>query len=374
MRVSRLSLLVVGVLALGVTGAQTKKPSSTKQLKNQLQDIKEKKQDILKKLHVVRKDIRDVRGDVEEIDSNIDRVEARFHRSEEKLGSAKKEQVSLAQQLKEAQAEYKVKSEMARVRLKYIRMYGKITFASALVGKEGVSQLASRNFVFRKIADKDRELFESVRTLRDQIASKKVRSDQLVGEIQGLMVEQREAHAELSANREVKKDILVGLQGKAADLEKFARQLDAAENEVESIIASRAGHYSATRPGRLSNPCSARITSSFGMRYHPILHYKRMHKGIDYGASYGSTIRAAADGVVISAGRSSGFGNCIIIDHGGGLTTLYAHCSSFIIGNGARVKRGQPIARVGATGLATGPHLHFEVHIGGKAVNPRSYL
>lgn len=374
MKTARILTLGLALLALGVTGAQTKKPASTRALKGQLESIKDKKAAILKRLKIVRGDIRDAREDVDEIDSNIDRVEARYHRSEDKLSSAKKEQITLAERLNQAQAEYKVKSEIARVRLKYIRMYGKVTFASALVGTEGVSQLASRNFVFRKIADKDRELFESVRNLRDEIATKKTRSDQLVGEIQGIMVEQREAHAELSANREVKKDILGNLQNKAADLEKMARQLDAAEDEVLSIIAARSGQYTGKRPGRLSYPVNARITSSFGSRFHPILRRTRMHKGIDFGASHGSTIKAAADGVVISASRNSGYGNVVIIDHGGGLTTLYAHCSSFIVRNGARVKRGQPIARVGSTGLSTGPHLHFEVHVNGGAVNPRKYL
>ncbi len=374
MMTTRTVILGLAIVAIGVTGAQTKKPTTTKALKGQLESIKDKKAAILKRLKVVRGDIRDAREDVDEIDSNIDRVETRYHRSEDRLSSAKKEQVTLAERLQDAQAEYKVKSEIARVRLKYIRMYGKITFASALVGTEGVSQLASRNFVFRKIADKDRELFESVRNLRDEIVTKKTRSDQLVGEIQGILVDQREAHAELSANKEVKKDILGNLQNKAADLEKIARQLDSAEDEVLSIIAARSGRYTGKRPGRLSFPVSARITSNFGSRFHPILRRTRMHKGLDFGASHGSTIKAAADGVVISASRNSGYGNVVIIDHGGGLTTLYAHCSSFIVRNGARVKRGQPIARVGSTGLSTGPHLHFEVHVNGGAVNPRKYL
>ena len=107
---------------------------------------------------------------------------------------------------------------------------------------------------------------------------------------------------------------------------------------------------------------------------HPILKYRRMHKGADIGARSGTPIRAAADGVVITSTTMRGYGKVIVLAHGGGISTLYAHCSALLKGNGARVKRGEVIARVGSTGLSTGPHLHFEVHVNGKAVNPAGWL
>jgi len=367
------ALFVVAVLVVTGGAFAQKKPKTTKNLKSELRTIQQRKNDMRKRLNAVRGDIRDAQAIIGNIDDDIDVVETRYHRAEDRLNLAKKEQTTLASRLEEANKDFEIKSEDARQRLKYTRMYGRVSFASAIVGAKNVSDLASRTFVFRRIAAQDRKLFEEVRALMNEIEAKKIRSEEVIDEISGLLVEQRDAHAELSAQREVKNEVLQELRGKASQLEKLVRQLDAAENEIEGIINARSGGYSGAKPGRLSMPVSGRLTSPFGMRRHPILGNTRMHQGQDFGAGHGTTIRAAADGVIISASRNRGYGNVIIIDHGGGMTTVYAHCSSFIVKSG-RVKRGQPIARVGSTGLSTGPHLHFEVRINGRAVNPRSYF
>jgi murein DD-endopeptidase MepM/ murein hydrolase activator NlpD len=117
-------------------------------------------------------------------------------------------------------------------------------------------------------------------------------------------------------------------------------------------------------------PVAARITSGFGMRYHPILHFGRMHKGIDFGAHYGQPIVAAADGQVVRAGWAGGYGRQVRLAHGGAMGTSYSHMSRIIVEPGSLVRQGQVIGYVGSTGLSTGPHLHYEVYRGGVAVNP----
>jgi len=118
-------------------------------------------------------------------------------------------------------------------------------------------------------------------------------------------------------------------------------------------------------------PVAARITSTFGMRYHPILHFGRMHKGIDFGAHYGQPIVATADGQVMRAGWAGGYGRQVRLAHGGGMGTSYSHMSRIIVEPGTLVRQGQVIGYVGSTGLSTGPHLHYEVYRNGVAVNPR---
>ncbi|MCJ8191055.1 M23 family metallopeptidase [Sphingomicrobium aestuariivivum] len=119
-------------------------------------------------------------------------------------------------------------------------------------------------------------------------------------------------------------------------------------------------------------PVAARISSGFGMRRHPILRYKRMHKGIDFAAPHGTPVQAAADGVVIRSGRAGGAGNQVRIRHADGTVTSYSHMSRLSVAVGTQVRQGDVVGAVGSTGLSTGPHLHYEVHQGGRAVDPRS--
>ncbi len=126
------------------------------------------------------------------------------------------------------------------------------------------------------------------------------------------------------------------------------------------------------RRGMMAAPVAARISSSFGWRVHPVLGFRRLHKGMDFAAPYGAPIRAAADGVVAAAGRNGGYGNFVKLAHGSGLATGYGHMSRIAVRTGTRVTRGQVIGYVGSTGLSTGPHLHYELWRNGVPVNPRS--
>ena len=142
-------------------------------------------------------------------------------------------------------------------------------------------------------------------------------------------------------------------------------------------IAGKESWYDAAgvgqqRQGKMMMPVQGHVTSSFGMRYHPILGYSRMHQGIDYGAPMGSPIEAATDGVISFAGWHGGHGNYVQIRHAGGLGTGYAHMSRIAVRPGTHVRAGQIIGYVGSTGLSTGPHLHFEVFRNNVAVNPLS--
>lgn len=154
--------------------------------------------------------------------------------------------------------------------------------------------------------------------------------------------------------------------------------LDHGEKKTQLVQWTDGTWYEATgqaeRQGTFTMPVSmARVTSSFGMRFHPLLGFSRMHKGIDIGTPWGTPVHAPADGTIVYAGRSGGYGNFIKMAHGGNIVTCYGHLSRFATRAGQRVSRGEIIGFSGNSGLSTGPHLHWEVIRGGVAVNPRGF-
>lgn len=159
------------------------------------------------------------------------------------------------------------------------------------------------------------------------------------------------------------------------DLDGLIRRANLLAWSFNTAAESLASH--STRLAALPSimPTRGWLTSAFSqMREHPILHINRPHEGIDVAAPMGAPIEAPANGIVTSAQWETGYGNVVIIDHGYGIVTKFAHCSKLLVRAGQRVRRGDKVALVGNTGLATGPHLHYEVHVNGKPVDPLRYV
>ena len=192
--------------------------------------------------------------------------------------------------------------------------------------------------------------------------------------------EARAARDRLAAERDrlatvssLKAGALADTRESRADFVQEAESLAAQSAALAAAIRGAQPQAGSTGSGQPSAagfiwPCDGVVTSGFGMRW------GRMHEGIDIGCAYGAPNRAAAAGTVIYAGWMSGYGNLVVIDHGNGLSTAYAHASSLAVSVGQSVSQGQTVSYVGATGHATGPHLHFEVRVNGVAVDPLQYL
>ena len=144
---------------------------------------------------------------------------------------------------------------------------------------------------------------------------------------------------------------------------------DAAFIEDYAAVSGRLAN-SAAAMNTMLVPVSGRVTDTYGYRVHPVTGVYSMHSGIDFGADMNTPISAAQSGTVLTVSYSSSYGKYIILSHSGGLRTLYAHCSSISAKTGEEIQRGQTIGKVGSTGVSTGPHLHFEVRIGGTRINP----
>ncbi len=182
------------------------------------------------------------------------------------------------------------------------------------------------------------------------------------------------AQKKAKANETAEKAIVDSLKSKKAGYNRQIAQITAESNALAAQIRKKQNSNVVVAPGKMRRPVGAAINSPYGYRVHPIYGDSRLHAGVDFNASYGTAIAAAKAGKVIYASQMSGYGNVIIIDHGGGISTLYAHQSSFAVSLGAVVSQGKTIGYVGATGNVTGPHLHFEVRVNGAPVNPMPYF
>jgi murein DD-endopeptidase MepM/ murein hydrolase activator NlpD len=215
----------------------------------------------------------------------------------------------------------------------------------------------------------------------DEASAKRAEALAVENKLKSLRAERQGAANEPRAVLNQKSSLMAESSANAKRLLAFANAEQAESDRIEAELRRSKGsgkfHGSMAWPV----PGFTRITSGFGMRMHPVLHVMRMHTGIDIGKNgsqpiAGAAIVAASSGTVIAAGYRSGYGNTVMIDHGNGVVTLYAHQPSggIRVSTGQRVKKGQRIGTVGMSGYATGPHLHFEVRVNGTPVNPTRYL
>jgi murein DD-endopeptidase MepM/ murein hydrolase activator NlpD len=225
------------------------------------------------------------------------------------------------------------------------------------------------------------QLADRTRALRSQTARQRVQLEaaRRTAEAQRQALQQLQGQQQAAADQLARETASVqSLEEQAAARKRDALNqlaaLEAQSTSIEQMLARRqAGQVRAAR-FLIVRPVPGPIVSPFGLRYHPILKVWRMHTGDDLEAAWGDPIRAAADGVVVYAGPNGGYGNCTIVDHGNQYATLYAHQSSIAVSVGDTVHAGEIIGAVGATGLATGPHLHFEIRVLGNPIDPAPYL
>ena len=330
--------------------------------------------------------IADVQADVDAAQSRLDALEVERLHTETRLAEATVQLAAAKEELaKQAIAAYTGQSEAAR-------------YAGMLLGAGSMDELVSRRSYLKAvvgsqadaIADNER-LRNQVSDLQDQLQKSRdaavVQRNVVAGERDQLQAARdaqnavrQDAAVELASQEQLKAEVVsrkdeflaeqAVLEQESAAIAATLRQRAAARaagNPDATVIPAGSGIFLYPVPG-------APITSPFGYRIHPIYGTSILHQGIDFGADTGDPIQAAADGVVASAGSLGGYGNATIIEHSGGLATLYGHQSQILVSEGETVTAGEIIGRVGCTGACTGPHVHFEVRVDGEPVDPMGYL
>jgi len=267
-------------------------------------------------------------------------------------------------------------------RLTEIYIEGDVGYLVVLLGSKSFADFLDHAHYLKIIIENDRELLEKVRQEKARLEGQESAARSTVAEIRRLKALQEERVDRLARLEQTRSDLLASVQGQRQSVASYVVELEGSTRELEDrlrqvvmsqqAIPPAAGRVRGT--GRYVFPTDGPLTSWFGYRVHPIFGTLRFHSGVDIAAAGGCPIRAADSGTVIHAGWMGGYGNCLIIDHGGGYSTLYAHCSTLYAGYGQAVRQGQTVAAVGSTGYSTGPHLHFEVRINGDPVDPAGFL
>ncbi len=274
------------------------------------------------------------------------------------------------------ETEEKLASQKAAFDSRLLSMYkaSRISYLDMLLSSGSLSELMARMHYLKQIAVQDSSLIDEYCATREALLAKQADLEAYQTKLVGLKASQERKRAEVTSRSLEREQYLNRVQ---ADKQKYAEALDQMQKEADAlnkIIADlqAKGQKPQAHPLQMIWPISGGgwISSEYGSRYHPILGYNKWHSGIDYAANRGTPIKAAEDGTVILAGVNGGYGNCVIIDHGGGVSTLYGHADKLLVKTGQDVIKGQTIALVGSTGLSTGPHLHFEVRVNGETQDP----
>ncbi len=261
-------------------------------------------------------------------------------------------------------------------RLRFLQRQPPATWWVALLSSKSLQQFLDRRHQLLYIYKQDKQLLTDLKSVADSLLAQRDEIKSLENE--ALLIQQQLSHqqAVYQAQAETQRQIIQRLQSDRRTLELAEARLEQDSRRIASLIQSRTEGEVTLPPGNgaLGYPVQGVVTSTFGWRIHPILGYEKFHSGIDFGADYGTPIYAAQAGTVILAEWYGGYGNTIVIDHGNGITTLYAHIETLYVQVGETVQRGQLIAGVGSTGFSTGPHLHFELRAQGEPIDPAPYL
>ena len=337
-------------------------------IKNKQQELNEsraKEKSLGDQVNSLEQQINSKQSDIDELEASISEAQAKLETLEEELAAAE-EKVN-------------TQNENLNARLRNMYKNGSVGFIDVLMDSGSFSEFLNNLSLVEKVYTSDQDVLEELQKAYDEIDAKKKEIETLQAELSESKATMEEQKSSLEADKasvEKKKSEI------AADSAETQRELDKLEADAQALTSSIRNSGSSSSSSKYNGgimawpvPSCHTVSSGYGGRIHPTTGKYKFHGGLDIPGSYGSAIVAANSGKVIWAGnRGDSYGNYVIIDHGGGVSTLYGHSSKVLVSTGQRVSRGQRIANVGSTGRSTGPHCHFEVRINGARTNPMPYI
>ena len=330
------------------------------QLEGVQNDLSENLQQVQKldeRITETEQELNDLNTKITELQSSIDEVEANLNTAEQNYNSQKK---LLDNYLIEVQESSDVE------------------YLDVLFSSKNISEFLSSYFLISELASYEMDLLDDMQAKKKDIELSKMKLEQDREQLATIKANQSKTATILENTKSVRENFISKLSDQEKDIQSKIDEYNTRFEEINKEILELAqGSISAEYIGgelEWPVPGYTRITSKYGMRTHPITGVYKLHTGVDIGAPMGANFIAANDGIVTKASYNNAYGNMVIIDHGGGVSTLYAHGSEILVEVGQTVKRGEPVLKVGSTGYSTGPHAHFEVRLNGVVTDPMPYI
>lgn len=342
--------------------------------------------------------IEDVSAKLKQIQADLDAANARLQSIQTKQAEINAQIAQTQNEIVKMEAYLKTRQDVLNRRVRAIYMHGQLNYLEVILGANSFSDFANRVELLKRVIRSDYNLILEIQKQKAAIEAKKAQLEEDKRQLDALAAEAEKTRQEIAKKKAEQQKVLDAAKSNKAAAAQMEQDLNAQLASVRNLIQQRLAAAEAARQaaqqqassddeggggsddnyvqgtGAMGWPCSGPITSPFGYRTHPIFGTTIFHAGIDIGVDYGTPIHAADSGVVVYSGWISGYGNAVIIDHGGGISTLYGHNQSLAVSEGQSVSKGSVIAYAGSTGNSTGPHCHFEVDVNGSPVNPMGYL
>ncbi len=358
---------VLSIFPVAAGGSIADLQNKQKKIENQIKEIREKAAALKGEQKSIQQEIDALDGEMRALSLEVESYELQKQEINMKIEESK-------QKIQELTEEIDKNNELLEKRLRVMYMNGTAGYIEIILKAEDLVDALTRMDMIQLIVESDVQLLKSINEQKTEVeemkAEQEVKRMELTAVINNLNAKQNEVTI-ASRSKEVYmsslKSNLAEIQRQEAAMEEQSKQIEKDILAAQRAVAYAGGEMEWPAPGNYT------ITSNFGGRADPITGVWSSHGGTDIRAPYGASIIAANSGVVIFAGWHYSYGNYVIVDHGGGIATLYAHCSKLLVSAGAEVTRGDKIALVGSTGYSTGNHLHFEVRINGVRTDAMKY-